>query len=55
MRRMVFIGSWLVLMLLTCGCIQASGDQTVPPSPVTPGIGKVYAGTGVRIALAVST
>jgi Flp pilus assembly protein TadD len=55
MRRMVFIASWLTLMLLTCGCIQGAGDQTVPPSPVTPGTGTGYAGTGVKIALAVST
>jgi len=52
---MCISGIVLVLMLLTCGCTQGAGDQTVPPQPYTPGTGPGYTGSGVRIALAVST
>ena len=53
MRGMVFIGIVLVLVLLTSGCIQGTGDQTVPPPPSPSGTGPAYAGSGEKIALAV--
>jgi tetratricopeptide (TPR) repeat protein len=51
---MFFLGIFLILVLLASGCIRATGDQTVPPPP--PGIGpdSAYAGSGERIALAIS-
>lgn len=42
-------------MLLTSGCILGTGDHAVPPHPCPPGTGSAYAGSGGRIALAVST
>ena len=57
MRRLFFMGIFLVLLLLTSGCIRGTGDQIVPRPPPPPGTGPdgVYAGSGERIALAVST
>ena len=57
MRRLFFMGIFLVLLLLTSGCIRGTGDQTVPRPPPLPGTGpeSAYAGSGERIALAVST
>ena len=52
MRGMVRISIFLVLVLLASGCIGGTGDQTVPPGT---GPDSTYAGSGGRIALAVST
>ena len=55
MRRMGCISIFLVLVLLASGCIGGAGDQTVlPPLPAT-GSDSTYAGSGGKIALAVST
>ena len=55
MRGMVWISIFLVLALLASGCIGGAGDQTVlPPLPGT-GPDSTYAGSGGKIALAVST
>lgn len=55
MREIVSICTVLVLVLLTSGCIQDTGDRPVPPPPFQPGTGSAYAGSGVRIALAVNS
>ena len=57
MRRLFFMGIFLVLLLLTSGCIRGTGEKTVPRPPPPPGTGPdgAYAGSGERIALAVST
>jgi len=51
------MGIFLVLLLLTSGCIRGTGDPTVPQPPPPPGTGpaSAYAGSGERIALAVSS
>jgi hypothetical protein len=55
MRRTGCISIFLVLVLLASGCIGGAGDQTVlPPLPGT-GSDSTYAGSGGKIALAVST
>ncbi len=54
MRRMFFLGIFLILVLLACGCIRGTGDQTVPPQPPGNGPDSAYSGSGERIALAIS-
>ena len=51
------MGIFLVLLLLTSGCIRGTGDQTISWPPSSPGTGSdsAVAGSGERIALAVST
>ena len=51
------MGIFLVLLLVASGCIRGTGDQTVARPPPPPGTGPdgAYAGSGERIALAVST
>ncbi|HWS22501.1 MAG TPA: tetratricopeptide repeat protein [Methanoregula sp.] len=49
------MGILLALVLITSGCIRGTGDKTLtPPLPGT-GPESAYAGSGERIALAVST
>ena len=55
MRRMGCISIFLVLVLLASGCIGGAGDQTVLPSLPRTGSDSTYAGSGGKIALAVST
>jgi tetratricopeptide (TPR) repeat protein len=55
MRRMFFIGIFLVLVLLAGGCIRGTGDQTVLPPPPGTGPESAYTLSGRSIALAVST
>ena len=55
MRGMVWISIFLVLVLLASGCIGGTGDQTVLPPPPGTGSDSTYAGSGGKIALAVST
>jgi tetratricopeptide (TPR) repeat protein len=55
MRRVFFMGILLALVLITSGCIRGTGDQTLPPPPPGTGPESAYAGSGERIALAVST
>jgi len=57
MKRLFFMGIFLVLLLVASGCIRGTGDQTVARPPPPPGTGPdgAYAGSGERIALAVST
>jgi tetratricopeptide (TPR) repeat protein len=55
MRRVFFMGLLLALVLITSGCIRGTEDQTLPPPPPGTGPESAYAGSGERIALAVST
>jgi len=55
MRRMGCISIFLVLVLLASGCIGGTGDQTVLPPPPGTGPDSTYAGSGGKIALAIST
>jgi tetratricopeptide (TPR) repeat protein len=55
MKRLMFISTCLVLVVLATGCIRGTGDQTAaPPPPPVAGPDRAYTGSGVRIALAVS-
>lgn len=55
MRRMFFLGIFLILVLLASGCIRGTGDQTAPPPPPGTGPDSAYTWSGRSIALAVST
>jgi tetratricopeptide (TPR) repeat protein len=57
MRRVFFMGIVLVLVLIASGCMQVTGDQTLPPPPPQPGTGPEtsYTWSGRSIALAVNT